>query len=98
MGDVLDPKPPQWQPKPHLEQVPDDHVLFLVSQLMKLINEGQTVSTTVVQLAALRLVQKGIILNYKACMGTAAAEEALRQASELARQYIIKGPDGHEEA
>lgn len=98
MGDVLDPKPPQWQPKPHLEQVPDDHVLSLVAQLMAVLNGSQTVNATVVQLAALRLVQKSVILNYKNCMGTAAAEETLRQAAELAGQYIIKGPDGHEEA
>lgn len=96
MGDVVDPKPPQWNRKEPLEDVPEDRTLLLVMKLMAALTEE--LDTPVVRLAALRLVQKGVIVEYRQRAGTPAAEETLRQARDLAGLYVIQGPDGTEEA
>jgi hypothetical protein len=95
MGDVLDPKPPQWQRKQALEDVPEDRVLILASKLKSELTEiiAGEVDSTLVQLAALRLVLKAVVGNYRIIMGHAAAKELMRQASEMAEQYQVNGID-----
>lgn len=92
MGEVLDPKPPQWQRKQPVEDVPEDLVLLLASKL-KAVIDGGSEDSTLVQLAALRLVLKAVIGNYRAIMGHTTAKEMMRQAAEIADQYQINGID-----
>lgn len=94
MGDLL--RPAQWQRKPSGAEVNEDRVLHLVERLREvLIGEEDP---TVVQLAAMRLVQKSVILNYQMCMGTPDTKELLKQASDMAAEYVIdvngKSEDG----
>lgn len=92
MGDVLDPKPPQWERKTPLEDVPEDRVLMLTNAFMDVLNNGE-IDSTLVQLVAIRLVLKGVVGNYRAIVGHDAARELMRQAAEMAEQYTIKGID-----
>jgi hypothetical protein len=94
MGDVLDPKPPQWQRKVALEDVPEDRVLMLTNALMAVVNSDE-IDSTLVQLVAIRLILKGVVGNYRAIVGHDAARELMRQAAEMAEQYTIKGVDEH---
>lgn len=96
MGDLLDPKPPQWQRKEPLEDIPEDLVLTLAGKLKEQIDAD--VCSTLVQLAALRLVTKAVLGNYRNIVGTDAAREVMRQASEMCEQYEVKGVDDHPES
>lgn len=91
MGDVLDPRPPQWARRNKPEESENDAVLELMALLMADLTTG--VAPTVVQLAALRLVQKAVISNYQLCVGKEYTKETLRQATALAAEYIINGID-----
>lgn len=95
MGDVLDPKPPQWQHRNPPEDVPEDRVLMLTAALMEVLQRD--IDSTLVQMAALRLVSKGVLGNYRAIVGHEAAKELMRQASEMSEQYVIKGIDDNTE-
>ncbi len=95
MGDVLDPKPPQWQRKEQLEDIPEDRVLLLATKLKAQIDAE--VDSTLVQLAALRLVTKAVVGNYRNIVGTEAARELMRQASEMCEQYAVRGIDDNPE-
>ncbi len=95
MGNVLDPKPPQWQRKETLEDVREDRVLMLADKLKAQIDAD--VDSTLVLLAALRLVTKAVVGNYRNIVGLEATRELLRQASELCSMYEIKGIDDNPE-
>jgi hypothetical protein len=95
MGDLLDPKPAQWQRKVPLEDIPEDRVLLLANRLKAVIDSE--VEPTIVQLAGLRLVLKAIIGNYRAIVGHETAKEMMRQASQLTEQYEVKGIDDRPE-
>lgn len=95
MGNVLDPKPPQWERKQKSdgsEEESEDRVVLLATQLLNTLTSDT--DPVVVQLAALRLLQKGVILRYRQLIGVADTQEALRQATEMAQNYIVKSPDG----
>lgn len=92
MGAVLDPKPPQWQRKTPLEDVPEDRVLMLTNALMAVVNSDD-IDSTLVQLVAIRLILKGVVGNYRAIVGHEAARELMKQATEMAEHYTIKGVD-----
>lgn len=92
MGDVIDPRPPQWQHKAPPEDVPEDRVLMLTSALMAVLYTSD-IDSMLVQLAAIRLLMKGHVGNYRKHMGHEAAKELMRQASEMSEQYEIKGID-----
>lgn len=94
MGDVLNPKFPQWERKQALENVQEDRTLRLVHCLMEALT-GE-LDSTVVRLAAIRLVQKAIIGEYQRQMGDIDAKELLSQATALAAQYAVRGSDGTE--
>ncbi len=96
MGKLVDPKFPQWQRKnpDTSEGEAQDDVLGLLQKFMSIL-ESEVV-TTVVQLAALRLIQKAVIGNYQLAMGSEDTKELLRQAQELASEYMIRGHDGTE--
>lgn len=89
MGKLLQPKPAQWARHAESGTVENDAVLVLVSRLLACVAEG--VEPTVVQLAALRMLQKSIILNYQRCTDAGATAETLKQATELAARYTIEG-------
>jgi hypothetical protein len=91
MDKVIRPNVPQWERKPALENVQEDRTLYLAERLMNTLLEE--VDPTVVQLAALRLVQKAIIGNYQSCMGAPDTKEVLSQAAALAAQYAVRGID-----
>lgn len=91
MGDVLDPRPPQWRHKEQEDAAQDDRVIALASHIQQFFNEN--IDNPVVQLASLRLVQKALTRIIAEANGLDAAKEALKQASELAAQYIIEGVD-----
>jgi len=96
MGEVIDPRLPQWTRRHKPEEEAGDAVLELIARLMRELNGNtatDSVTPTIVQLAALRLVQKALISNYQRCVGRTETAETLRQASELAAQYIINGID-----
>jgi len=89
MGDVIHPRLPQWEHNAPSQDIKDDAVLGLVAQLMNCIHTG--IEPDVVVFAALRMVQKAVILNHQRNAGNAATQEALRQATLLAAQYTIDG-------
>lgn len=91
MGDVVRPKPPQWERRSREHQVVDDLVINLVVRLNSCITAG--IEPTVVQLAALRMLQKAILGNYANCLGRESMLEIARQASDLASMYQIEGVD-----
>ena len=99
MGDVLDPKPPQWQRKVALEDVPEDRVLLLAGKLKAQVDAyvAADVDSMLVQLVAIRLVLKAIVGNYRNIVGHEAARELMRQASEMCEQYQVNGIDDHPE-
>lgn len=99
MGDIVDPRPPQWARAPVLEDVREDGVLDLAQRVMQLIQQDlcPTVEPTVLQLAALRLVQKAVVGNYQIQMGEDATKVLLQQARELAAAYVVRGTDGTSE-
>lgn len=100
MGDLLDPKPPQWRRREALEDVSEDRVLLLAEKLKRQIEQqvDDDVDSTVVQCAAIRLVLKAIVGNYRSIMGHVAAQELMRQASELSEQYQVNGIDEQPES
>lgn len=89
MGNVIHPKPPQWERREESPEVLNDEVLNLVGRLMECIHTGHELDLVV--LASLRMVQKAIIMNYQRNAGKEATMEALRQATLLAAQYTIGG-------
>lgn len=89
MGDLLEPKPPQWQRREHVEDVPEDRVLLLTEKIWQSLHSE--VDPTVVTLAAIRLVMKGIVGHYRKAVGHEAAKELVRQAAELADKYEVRG-------
>lgn len=89
MGDLINPKPPQWERIAGQQEVKDDAVIALAARLMECVNQG--VEPQIAVMAALRMVQKAVILNYQRCVGPEATREALRQATLLAAQYHIDG-------
>lgn len=92
MGDLVDPKPPQWEHKKPSEDACEDSVTDLAQRLMDTLFAGM--EPTVTHLAALRLVQKAVIGNYHMCMGADATRTALAQAKAAADAYRIRGSDG----
>ncbi len=91
MGDLLEPKPPQWQRREHVEDVPEDRVLLLTEVLWQTLH--REVDPTVVTLAAIRLVMKGIVGHYQKVIGRDAAKELMKQAAEMADKYEVMGVD-----
>ncbi len=89
MGDVIDPKPPQWQVKQPRDDVPEDRVLLLANRLKEQLDNE--VDSTLVQLTALRLVLKAVVGTYRTVVGYDAAKELMRQASEMCEQYEVRG-------
>jgi hypothetical protein len=87
MGDLLRPKPDQWKRTQPAEDVPEDKVLQLATALMSVLQAD--VNPTQVQLAALSLVVQGVARNYAHCAGSAALNEARRQAAQLASLYEV---------
>lgn len=92
MDKVIRPNVPQWERKQALENVAEDSTLYLAQRLMEVLT-GE-LYPTVVQLAALRLVQKAVIGNYAEAMGAVDTQELLAQATVLASQYSVRGSDG----
>jgi hypothetical protein len=95
MGDLVDPKPAQWERKSAADDVREDGTLDLSQRIMELLCSN--LEPSVVQLAAIRLVQKAVIVNYQLCMGREATLTLLSQAKELADAYVIRGSDGETE-
>lgn len=91
MGDVIDPRPAQWRHKEQEDAAVEDRVIALADAIQTLFKEN--IDNPVVQLASLRLVQKALTRIVAMANGLPAAKEALKQASELAAQYIIEGVD-----
>lgn len=89
MGDVIHPRLSQWEHTAASQDIRDDAVLSLVTQLMNCIHIS--VEPDVAVFAALRMVQKAVILNHQRNAGKEATQEALRQATLLAAQYTIDG-------
>jgi len=89
MGDVIHPRLPQWEHSTPNPGINDDAVLGLVVQLMNCLHTG--IEPDIVVFAALRMVQKAVILNHQRNAGNEATQEALRQATLLAAQYTIDG-------
>jgi len=89
MDNVIRPNPPQWERHKESHDTRDDAVLSLVTRLLECVHSG--IEPDVVVMAALRMVQKAVILNHQRNAGKEATAEALRQASALASQYIIAG-------
>lgn len=89
MGNVIDPKPPQWQRREERADIKDDAVLSLVARLVTCATTS--VEPDIVVMAALRMVQKAAITTYQLRAGKEATAEMLRQAAELAAQYTING-------
>jgi hypothetical protein len=92
MGELVDPKPPQWERKAAADDVRNDGTIDLAQRIMELLSANM--EPMVVQLAALRLVQKAVIGDYHFSMGKEATTTLLQQAKELAEAYVIRGPDG----
>jgi hypothetical protein len=82
--------------KQQLDDIREDRILGLATQLKAVLDSE--VDPTAVQLAALRLLTKGVTTNYLACVGPEHLQELLRQVNELTQQYAVLGPDGNEEA
>lgn len=93
MGDLLKPNPPQWQRKEPLEDIQEDRVLRLAGELKAQIDKE--VDSTLVQLAALRLVLKAVVGNYRKHVGHEAAKVLMQQATEMCAQYEVQGIDEH---
>ncbi len=91
MGDVIDRHPPQWERRSRPEETAGDAVLALVVKLTAELNATAGVNPTIVRLAALRLALKAVILDHQRCVGIEETRETLKQASELAAQYVING-------
>jgi hypothetical protein len=89
MGKIIDPRPPQWERKQPVDDVKEDRVLRTADALLQVLT-GET-DPTVVQLAALRLVQKAVIGTYQSAMGLDNTKEVLKQATEMASCYVITG-------
>lgn len=95
-GKLIDPRPPQWERRQAIEDVVEDGIICLAATLKSVLTDADGVNSTVVQLAALHLVQRAVIGNYQEAMGIEAAREARDQASKLADHYICVGADGLE--
>ena len=91
MGDLVDPKPPQWQIKQPRDDVPEDRVLLLANKLKQQVDSE--VDSTLVQLTAIRLMLKAVVGTYRSVVGHEAAKELMRQASEMCEQYEVIGID-----
>ena len=87
MGEVLDPKPPQWRRKESEPEQKEDRVIALSVGISRLF--GSEADNPVTQLSSLKLVQKTIIAFIVKAYGSETAKEALRQADELVNQYDI---------
>lgn len=88
-GKLIDPRPPQWERRHPVDDVREDRVLYIADALLQvLIAETDP---TVVQLAAMRLVQKAVIGSYQGAMGISNTKEVLKQATEMAGGYLIRG-------
>ncbi len=92
MGEILDPKPPQWQREQPLEDVAEDRVLLLADRLMRTLTDGE-LDSTLVQVTSLMLLLKATVGNYRSIVGKEAANELSRQASEMLAYYRINGVD-----
>lgn len=89
MGDIIDPRPPQWERKQPVDDVREERVIALATALVKALTEE--VDPVVVQLAALRLASRATIGIYQVAMGATAAKEALLQAEKMADMFVING-------
>lgn len=90
MGDVIHPRPHQWRLKQEQSDVKEDRVIALATELRRVLTEN--IDNGAVQLAALRLIQKGIIELIVDGYGKETATTMLAQAAELAAQYeMVKG-------
>jgi hypothetical protein len=87
MADILRPRPKAWKNKQEEVDASDDRVLFYCQELSKLFMENY--DPPVVQLAALRLMQKTLTMFLAEAVGPEGAKEALKQAAELADSYTI---------
>lgn len=98
MGDLLEPKPPQWVRRTPDEDVREDRVIMLVERLMKAITEEMRdeIDSMVVHMAALRLLQKTLIKGYAAAMGAESAKALLAMSAEMADSYVMLDADGKE--
>lgn len=89
MGDLLDPRPSQWQRRDQPDDAQgEDLTLRIVTELMAVLT--QEVVPTVALLAALRMAQKSVISTYQMAYGAAQAKALLEQATVLAAQYTIE--------
>lgn len=89
MGNLIDPRPAQWQRR----EKPDDNktedlTLRVVTDLMAVLT--RSVIPSAVLLAALRMVQKTVISTYQIRYGEAQTKALLEQATTLAAQYTIE--------
>ena len=98
MGDLLEPKPPQWVRRTPDEDVEEDRVLRLVDRLMSAITEEMRdeIDSMVVHMAALRLLQKTLVKSYAAAMGAESARALLTMSAEMADSYIMLDAEGKE--
>lgn len=88
MGDLLDPRPVQWNRRDQSEgDQGDDLTLRVVTELMEVLT--REVVPPAVLLAALRMVQKSVISTYQMSYGIEQARAMLEQASTIAAQYTI---------
>jgi hypothetical protein len=85
MGNLIDPKPPQWK-----RVQPDegtDRVIELTSRVAQVF--ADEIDNPVTQLTALKLMQKTLLEFIVTAYDASTAKEALRQADEMLTQYII---------
>lgn len=93
MGDLLDPRPSQWQRRGQPDDAQgEDLTLRVVTELMSVLT--REVVPSVVLLAALRMAQKSVITTYQLAYGVEQAKDLLEHATTLAAQYTIE--TGHE--
>lgn len=91
MGKLIDPRPPQWERRQPVDDVKEDRVLCIADALLQVLTA--VTDPTVVQLAAMRLVQKAVIGTYQGAMGLDNTKEVLKQATEMASCYVVHGVD-----
>jgi hypothetical protein len=98
VGDLLEPKSPQWVRRTPDEDVNEDRVLMLVDRLMSAFTEEMRdeVDSMVVHMAALRLLQKTLVKSYAAAMGAESAKALLAMSAEMADSYIMLDSEGRE--
>lgn len=89
MGDVLNPQPPQWRNR--VEEVPGDLVTDTARRLTGVLTDEAI--PVVVQLAALRMVQKAVGYAVQRQHGAATMRQAFEQATAIAEQYTCGEDD-----